>query len=227
MNSQDLIAAIVAHPDDEVLACGATLARHADAGDRIRILILATGGTSRVGASADKTAILEQQAQEASKVLGAEAVEFARFPDNMLDTVPLLEITRRVEAFLSQFPAKTVYTHHFGDLNIDHQICHRSVITALRPTPETKTTTILAGEVLSSTEWGSVMSEPFIPTEFVDVNTTLDRKLRAMQCYTGELCDWPNPRSEQGIKTLAQFRGAQCTIKFAEAFITLRRVHIL
>lgn len=225
MQSKTLIAAIVAHPDDEVLACGATLAQHVDSGDRVRVLVLATGGTSRTDGSVDAKDILEQQAQKASDALGVEAIEFARFPDNMLDTVPLLNIVQRIEEFLLKFPAETVYTHHFGDLNIDHQMCHRSVITALRPKPETKTTTILAGEVLSSTEWGSSMSKPFVPTEFVDITSTLERKLMAMKCYIGELCDWPHPRSIQGIKTLAHFRGAQCGTSCAEAFVTVRRVH--
>jgi LmbE family N-acetylglucosaminyl deacetylase len=226
MKPGSLVAAIVAHPDDEVLACGATLARHSDAGDRVCVLILATGATSRSGFSAEETEQLEQKAQKAGNILGIDTIDFGQFPDNKLDTIPLLEVTQRVEAFLSAFPATTVYTHHSGDLNIDHQICHRAVITALRPKPGTKTTTILAGEVLSSTEWGSLMSKPFVPTEFVDITSTLERKIRAMKCYTKELRDWPHPRSEEGIRTLARLRGGQSGLGCAEAFATLRRLQI-
>ena len=134
------IAVIVAHPDDEVLGFGGAIAHHAKSGDAVHILILATGLASR---SADKTAApaaldeLREQAQSAATILQAESVEFADFPDNAMDSVPLLDVVVRIESFLSKIAPTTLYTHHMGDLNVDHGVTARAVLTACRPLPGT------------------------------------------------------------------------------------------
>lgn len=219
------IAAIFAHPDDEVLGCGATLARHARDGAEIRILILATGLTSRVDADADALAALRTEAERAAQAMGAASVEFADFPDNQMDSVPLLAVAKRVEAFLESFPAERIYTHHLGDLNVDHQVTHRAVLTACRPLPGASVREILASEVNSSTEWAPPGLAPaFVPTDFVNAAATLEAKLAAMSCYDGELRDWPHPRSLKGITALARWRGTQAGFDAAEAFMTVRRL---
>lgn len=219
------IAAIFAHPDDEVLACGATLARHAAAGDEVRILILATGLTSRGAVPPEELARLRDHAAAAAAALGAAGVELANFPDNAMDSLPLLDVVKRVEAFLDGFPADTIYTHHAGDVNVDHRVTHQAVITACRPLPGACVRTILAGEVNSSTEWTPPGSLPaFLPSEFVTVEATLAAKLAAMECYPGELRQWPHPRSLKGIKALARWRGTQSGCEAAEAFVTVRRL---
>lgn len=219
------VAAIFAHPDDEVLACGATLARHARAGDEVRILILATGLASRGAAADEAFAALRNDAEHAAAALGATRVDFADFPDNAMDSVPLLEVVKRVEAFLAEFPAQRVYTHHAGDVNVDHRVVHMAVVTACRPLPGATVREILAGEVNSSTEWTPPGSLPaFLPTEFVDVSATLAAKLAAMACYGGEIRAWPHPRSLKGIEMLAGWRGTQSGCEAAEAFVTVRRL---
>lgn len=221
----DRIAAIFAHPDDEVLACGATLARHAAEGAEVRILILATGLASR-GAAADVAfAALRQDGERAAAAMGAQGIEFADFPDNAMDSVPLLDVVKRVEAFLAAFPARRVYTHHAGDVNVDHRVVHQAVITACRPLPGAAVREILAGEVNSSTEWAPAGSlPPFLPTEFVNVSATLAAKQAAMACYGSELREWPHPRSLRGIEALARWRGTQSGCDAAEAFTTVRRL---
>lgn len=218
------VAAIFAHPDDEVLGCGATLAKHAAAGDDVRILILATGLAARGSADRGELAELRKQAEAAAAVLGAASVTFAEFPDNQMDTVALLSVVQRVEAFLEETSPDLIYTHHGGDLNVDHRVTHQAVVTACRPLPGRKPLEIRACEVNSSTEWASRPLAPFEPTIFEPIADTLAKKREALACYTGELRDWPHPRSTDGVDALACWRGAQCGHEAAEAFQLVRKV---
>lgn len=218
------VAVIVAHPDDEVLLAGGAIARHADAGDSVRILILATGAAARGGDQAAAMEHLRAEAQRAAKILGAASVGLREFPDNRMDTVPLLEVVKSVEAFLAEAPCDLIYTHHRGDLNVDHRIAHQAVVTACRPVPGARVAEILAGETNSATEWASPGFAPFQPTDFLDIGRALDRKLRALECYEGEIRQWPHPRSAEGIRTLARWRGTQVGVEAAEAFMLVRRI---
>lgn len=218
------VAAIFAHPDDEVLACGASLAKHSAQGDDVRILILATGLTSRGAASDDQLENLKNDARNAAKKMGVDHVAFGGFPDNAMDSVPLLEVVKSVEAFLTDHPATVIYTHHMGDMNIDHQVTARAVLTAARPLPGGTDLTILAGEINSSTEYAPPPMQPFTPTEYHNVERTLDAKIKAMAAYKGELREWPHPRSLKALEHQAKNRGAQAGMEAAEAFMTLRRI---
>ncbi len=190
----------------------------------MRILILATGLASRGPASKEDIARLRRDGEKAAAILGASSIAFADFPDNAMDSVALLDIVRRIEAFLAEFHAEIIYTHHMGDLNVDHRRTHMAVLTACRPLPESPPVEILAAEVLSSTEWGAPGSPAFVPTDFLDIEGALERKVAAMECYASELRAFPHPRSADGIRALARYRGAQCGRRAAEAFVLLRRV---
>ena len=218
------IAAIFAHPDDEVLGCGASLALHADRGDQVRILLLATGLAARAKPSAAALKTLRTQAQAAAEVLGATSVDFADFPDNAMDSVPLLAVVKQVEQFLGRHGADVIYTHHAGDLNVDHRVTHQAVVTATRPTPGAGDIEILASEVNSSTEWATPPLAPFVPTDFVDVAATLQRKIDALSCYASEVRGWPHPRSADGVRALGRWRGTSCGCEAAEAFSLVRRI---
>lgn len=218
------IAAIFAHPDDEILACGATLARHARSGDEVRIFIMATGLASRGEATDEDFKKLQAEARKAAGEIGATEVVFGNFPDNAMDSVPLLDVVKGIEIFLSGFPASVIYTHHMGDMNVDHEIVARAVLTAARPLPGCGELTILAGEVNSSTEYAAHPMPAFRPTEYVNVTETLSCKIAGMAAYEGELRDWPHPRSLKGIEYQARNRGAQSGFEAAEAFMTLRRI---
>lgn len=223
MTEHQTVAAIFAHPDDEVLAAGATLAAHAARGERVHILILATGLTARGDPPSGAVARLREQAKRAAGILGASAIEFADFPDNRMDTVALLDVVQRVEAHLDGLRPARVFTHHGGDLNIDHRIVHRAVMTACRPLPNLPPCEILAGEVPSSTEWAAQAMDQFTPTVFIDVAAALQTKLTALECYEDELGAWPHPRSVDGVRALARWRGTQCGRTAAEAFMLMRR----
>lgn len=224
--SQTRVSVIVAHPDDEVLGFGGAIARHADRGDEVSILILATGLAARSETDAPETtalSTLREQAEAAADILGAVHLIFGEFADNKMDAVPLLEVVKQVEHFLSDRTPTILYTHYGGDLNIDHQIVSRAAITACRPIPGAKVTEILAGEVNSTTEW-ALPGHGFCPTDFLDISEVLDRKVRALECYAGELRDWPHPRSAKGIETQAQWRGMQSGLDAAEAYQLVRRI---
>jgi LmbE family N-acetylglucosaminyl deacetylase len=217
------VLVVAAHPDDEVLGCGATIARHAAAGDEVRVLILAEGITSR-GKSAG-LARLRRSAQAANRRLGVRKLELGRFPDNRMDGEDLLDVVRFIERRVDAFAPALVYTHHAGDLNVDHQVTHRAVLTACRPLPGSSVVRILCFEVPSSTEWQSPAAAPtFAPNWFCDVSATLAVKLDALRAYAGEMRKWPHPRSLSAVEHLARWRGATVGVDAAEAFVLARAV---
>lgn len=220
------ILAIVAHPDDEILGCGGTLAKFAREGWEVYVLILSHGVVSRYKSKEkvvkEKVSELETQAREANKIIGTERIFILDFPDNMFDTVPLLEIVKSIEKFKNMIRPSLVFTHFREDLNIDHRIAYRATITAMRPLPNETVKEILSFEVLSSTEWQCPPS--FSPNVFVDISDTIDLKLHAMKAYKEELRTPPHPRSLETIKLNAAVWGSKVGLKFAEAFELIRKI---
>ena len=211
---------IVAHPDDEVLGCGATIAKHIQNGDKAQVVFLTDGFSSR-----ENSSNRDSSAYKVSEILGCEEPIFLNLPDNQLDAIPLLKIVKKVEKVIENFQPSVVYTHHIGDLNIDHQITHKAVMTACRPQPNFCVKEIYSFEVLSATHWQSPsMGNAFIPNYFVDVSGFMDNKIKALQCYDGEMRDPPHARSYKSVENLAKFRGSLAGIKFAEAFFLERLV---
>ena len=230
MSKQVLVVA--AHPDDEVLGCGGTSAWHVARGDNVHVLIVAEGATSR-GAERDTTAdaaalsALQDAARGAASALGTEPPLFGGLPDNRLDTVPLLDVVKLVEATAEAVKPQIVYTHHAGDLNVDHQVVARAVATAFRPLPGASARTIYSFETVSSTEWAigqSAASSVFQPTRFVDVSAHLDAKAAALECYAMEMRPFPHARSVEAIEALARVRGASVGLAAAEAFGVCREI---
>ncbi len=230
MTSPTLI--IAAHPDDEVLGCGGTIAKLAEQGGAVHLAFLADGvgarRTPEATPSAEQQQALDHRrraAQRAADSLGAASVSFDDLPDNQLDSIPLLDITQRVEALIARHRPGTVFTHHAGDLNIDHRRVHQAVVTACRPQRGHPVRTLLTFEVPSSTEWQPLGSgATFAPNWFVDISATLARKLAALDAYAEELRAWPHPRSRQGVEHLARWRGATVGCEAAEALVLARRL---
>jgi LmbE family N-acetylglucosaminyl deacetylase len=220
------VAVIVAHPDDEVLGCGGTIRRHILAGDEVWVVILADGETSREGTSGDKAVVeRETAAQAAANILGVQHLAVHRFADNRLDAEPLLGIIRVVEQHIREISPETVYTHHAGDLNIDHRRTHEAILTACRPQLNHPVTPMLAFETPSSTEWQQPSGAlSFSPNWFVDISSTLENKMLALKAYSREMRPWPHPRSYQGIQHLARWRGATVGCDAAEAFMLVREI---
>ena len=210
------ILVVVAHPDDEVLGIGGTLASHAKAGDEISCLFLADGETSRAAGDNATINARQEAAHKAAKILGIQHLFFGKFPDNKMDSVPLLDVVQEVERYIQDIKPDVIYTHHQGDLNIDHQITYRSVMTASRPIPDTFfVKQIFCFETLSSTEWG--VHETFIPNTYHDIEGSFTAKIKALECYENEMRAEPHPRSYKVVEALAIKRGSESGLQKAEA----------
>ena len=223
-----IVHVIAAHPDDEVLGCGGVIAKHVIQGDEVHVLILAEGITSR-GEKRDhknrKTELseLSKSANEAHRILGSTSLKMLDFPDNRMDSVDLLDIIKVIELEIIEKKTDTIYTHHQGDLNIDHRLTHQAVVTACRPVPEQEVYRIINFEIPSSTEWQTPTSESaFVPNCFVNITDTLKLKLNALKAYEGEMREWPHSRSIQALEHLARWRGASSGFDAAEAFMIIR-----
>jgi len=225
------VLVIAAHPDDEVLGCGGTAARLSREGHELHFAIMGEGITSRYSqrddADAEQLARLHRQAHTAAAKVGVKNVVLHSLPDNRLDTVPLLDVVKIVEDLVSRIEPEIIYTHHAGDLNVDHGVIHRAVLTATRPVAGQTVREIYAFEVPSSTEWAFQRIEPsFRPNVFVDVTGTLDAKIAAMECYESEARKFPHPRSPEALRAIAVRWGSVVGCGAAEAFELVRSVRL-
>ena len=224
------VVVVAAHPDDEVLGCGGTIAWHADAGDQVQVLIIAEGATSRQqqrdrSQAMEDLSLLSHAAQQAGNILGARGVELLDLPDNRLDSLNRLDLIKRIEERIERHQPQVVYVHHAGDVNVDHRRLHEAVVTACRPTPGQPVRRLLSFEVASSTEWQPPGSAPpFQPNWFVDISAQWPRKREALAAYASEMRPWPHARSLEALEHLARWRGAQVGVEAAEAFCLLRQV---
>jgi LmbE family N-acetylglucosaminyl deacetylase len=219
------ILIVAAHPDDEVLGCGATAARMAREGHSVYISILGEGMTSRP--EADRTPLddLHTCARRAADMVSAKDLCLHGLPDNRFDTLPLLEVVQIVEERIARLRPEVVYTHHGGDLNVDHQVTNRAVLTATRPMAGHPVRELYTFEVASSTEWAFQRLEPvFRPNVFVDVSRHLETKVRAMAAYQSESRAFPHPRSSEALVAAAARWGCVAGCAAAEAFELIRSV---
>lgn len=213
------VLVVAAHPDDEVLGCGGTVARHVDEGDVVHILFMADGVTSRRLFNKYDLEKRNKAAYESCEILGTESPQFLGLPDNKMDTVALLDIVQKLEKIIDKTKASVIYTHHDQDLNIDHRITHQAVITACRPQPESNINEIYSFEILSSTEWNSPSTKnTFIPNRFVDISKSIERKIKALNAYEEEMREFPHSRSIETVKLLAKFRGSTVGLRAVESF---------
>jgi len=217
------VAVIAAHPDDEALGCGGTLVKCKQSGDEISLLFMTDGISARDNTTSQAHSLRKQGIQNALDMISPHYYQFLDFPDNQLDSIPLLEIVKKVKHFLAQTQPDIVLTHFYNDLNIDHAITCRAVLTAARPGSAPSIKQILSFEIPSSTEW-AIGQGSFRPDSYVDISAVIEDKMALVKCYETEIRPYPHPRSLENIRALAQMRGAQNALPHAEAFMTLRRV---
>jgi LmbE family N-acetylglucosaminyl deacetylase len=166
---------------------------------------------------------LRKEAENANKILGVKKIYTFGFPDNRFDTVPLLDIIKTLEKVKSKVQPEVVFTHHYGDLNIDHQITFKAVMTAFRPTKDESVKEIYSFEIPSSTEWNAPSSLTyFMPDYFVDVSKNLKVKINALKEYETELREFSHPRSLKAVELNAKQWGVKMGFEAAEAFKTIR-----
>lgn len=228
-NNERRILVIAAHPDDEVLGCGGTIARLVKEEFEFFIAILGEGVTSRYQQreQSDKKSIesLHNQSRKVAEMLGVRDIFLYGLPDNRFDTLPLLDVVKIIEKLIDHLKPQEIYTHHSGDLNIDHAIVHRAVLTATRPVPACSVQRIYTFEVPSTTEWGfGQFSTGFQANVFVDISVTLEKKIDAMAIYESEIRIFPHPRSPEALRALAMRRGSVVGLKAAEAFQLIREI---
>jgi LmbE family N-acetylglucosaminyl deacetylase len=217
------VLVVAAHPDDELLGPGGTLAKHAAAGDEVHALILADGATSRYDAA--MVDVLAEYSQRAGKVLGLASVIARSFPDQRLDMVGVVDLTRAVEEIADQVRPDVVYTHFPGDVNTDHGAVSRAAWIACRPYVLPHLRRFAVYETPSSTEWAWPLDGGvFAPGLFIDVTKTLELKLAAMECYDSELRDYPHPRSLRALAERAAYWGSRVGRSAVEPFQVLREV---
>lgn len=222
-NSSKRAAVVVAHPDDEILGCGGSIAKMASEGIAVHVLVLGQGLAARGKSGSALISSLKELrvcGQKANQAVGSHKVVFLNFPDNKFDSVPLLNITKAVESFIVSVKPIEVFTHSRQDLNIDHRICAEAVMTATRPLPGSFVRSVYAFEVLSSSEWN--FGKSFSPNMFIDISAHIDAKKKAISEYISEIREYPHPRSLKGVETLASYRGIQSGFFYAEAFSAMR-----
>ena len=213
---------VAAHADDEILGAGGTIANHTRAKDEVCLLILGDGEIVKPKPNIKRR---ENQARKVAQLLKINHLFLERFPDNQFDSIPLLQIIRKVESYFEKIKPNIVYTHFASDLNIDHRRTFQAVLTACRPQPNYYVKTILSFEVLSSTSWQiHDQANAFCPTQYHDISGSIDLKIKAMKIYRQEIRPHPHPRSIKGIRTLAQYRGMEVGYQYAEAFQVVRNL---
>jgi LmbE family N-acetylglucosaminyl deacetylase len=225
------VLVVAAHPDDEVLGCGGTVARLGREGHEIYTAILGEGNTARCRhrEDADPRLIndLHLRCHEAARTLGARPPIMYDLPDNRFDSIAILDIIKIVEDLVTKLAPEVIYTHHGGDLNIDHGITHRAVLTATRPILGQPVRDIYAFEIASSTEWAFQSFAPmFRPGRFVEISKTLEAKVQALNCYESEIRVFPHPRSPEAIRAIARRWGSTVGCEMAEAFEVVRVIRL-
>ncbi len=219
------VLVVAAHPDDEVLGAGGSIARHVSQGDQVTVMILGAGLSARYADPAQvadgQLQQLQSDARQSAKIMGVTDLRLFDLPDNRFDSLDLLVIVKIIEAVIAEIRPAIIYTHFHGDLNIDHQRTARAVLTACRPLAESPVRRLLAFEVPSATGWG-FPEHPFMPTVFVGISATLQQKLAAMAVYGSETRDFPHPRSGEALSVRARSWGSQAGMVAAEPFMLIR-----
>jgi LmbE family N-acetylglucosaminyl deacetylase len=225
------ILVVAAHPDDEVLGMGATIAKYVKLGHKFHVSFLGEGLFSRTGKARPKgqreTALkmLRHSSQKAGKILGVKEISFHDFPDNSFDTVPFLTLVKCVEREIEKAGPEVIYTHFYGDLNIDHRLTFEACLTAARPLPGKAISRILCFETFSSTEWQApIVEKNFVPNWFEEITGFMNKKKEALMAYSSEMRPYPHPRSLEGCEIAAKRWGLKIGLPKAEAFWLMREI---
>ena len=225
LSMKNNIVVFAAHPDDEALGCSGSLALHSLNKDNIFVVFMTDGVSSR-HSNNNKRNVNKRKINCLSSLktlnIKEQNIYFLNFPDNQLDTVPLLKIVKEVEKIINKCNPCIVYTHFKNDLNIDHKITYEAVMTACRPLPNSTIEKILLFEVLSSTDWSLNNNSPFQPNFFVDITKSFKKKINAIKKYENEIKKKPHSRSLNNVKNLAIYRGSSVGVNYAEAFMVER-----
>jgi N-acetylglucosamine malate deacetylase 1 len=222
------ILIIAPHADDEVLGCGATIAKHTSFGDEVWVIIATNahkGAPDLFTESEIKK--VRSEASRAHTILGVANTIFMDFPAPKLDVFPSFELSLAFSEIITQFRPTYLYLPHHGDIHLDHQSIYRSALVSARPQNASSITNIYCYETLSETEWSPMQGDYFFkPNHFVEVGDTMDIKIEALSCFESQLRNFPHPRSLDTVKHLLAYRGSTIGVIAAEAFEVERQIVI-
>lgn len=213
MNNKVLILA--AHPDDEVLGCGGTIRKYKEENSKVFVCFVTDGSSTQYAYNPKLIRQKEKECELANKILGVDEIIKLNLPDMKLDTIPHFKLNQKLEKVIDEIKPNILYTHSSTDINKDHFLINLSTLITIRP-GKLYLEKVYEYEVLSSTEWQR--NSAFIPNSFVDITRFIDLKIKSFTKYKTEIREYPHPRSPQGIRTLAKYRGIQSGYKYAEAF---------
>lgn len=220
---------IAAHPDDEILGCGGTIRRLINEGNEAYALILSDGITSRYSSITPEVKehikVRLNENVSSNKILGYNEEFLCEFKDNSFDKEIFLNIVKAIEKYVDFIKPSIIFTHHYGDLNIDHRLTFEAVQTATRPMKECSVKELYCFETVSSTEWNFIAQDKFVPNYFVNIEDTLKDKIKAIKCYESEMRSYPHPRSIEGLEVCAKRWGTVAGCNYAEAFEIIRKVY--
>ncbi len=231
--SKSRVLVFAAHPDDEVLGCGGTIAYHRAKEEEVGVCYISEGVSSRFNFEDYKIRQKwekemfnrEEMAKNAASILDFQIIDFLRLPNLRMNDINILDIAKKLIKIIEKFKPDIVYVNFPGDMNSDHKVTFDSVFTALRPSAHHNVNDILCYEVLSSTEWApSISKHNFQPNTFIDITNYFDTKIKSINAYNFEMRSEPHPRSKSTIKSLCVFRGSQIGVKYAESFMSIRRL---
>ena len=215
------VLVLAAHPDDEVLGMGGTIAVHTERGDEVHVVVVTDGSSTQYPGDAETRARKEEEAVRAAAELGVTNYVHLDLPDMRLDTLAHVDVNRLVEQHIGDFGPAVVYTPQ-PDVNRDHRVLFDSVAVATRPTPGQPVRRLLTYAPTSSTEWTPAAVNWFVPNWYVDITETLERKVASFAHYETERRDYPHPRSERAIRAAASYHGSSCGCEYAEPFVLVR-----
>lgn len=217
------ILVIAPHADDEVLGCGGIISKYASKGNDVYVAIITKACEPLFSKKDDE--IDKKESNAVHKFLGVQETIYLDFPAAMLESVPRHELNAAISKLINKVKPDEVYIPHRGDMHLDHKMIVDACMVGLRPRGKNKVSRIYAYETLSETEWDIPNTvNAFIPNVYVDISKHLDKKIKAMKLYKSQICKYPDPRSDQGIKALAMLRGSTVSKEYAEAFMLIREI---
>ena len=217
------VLVVAPHPDDEVLGCGGVMARHAAAGDEVHVVVVTRGHPEVF--SEESVDRVRSEARDAHLILGVRSVRYLDFPAPRTDTIPRHMVADAIARVVDELQPAIMYVPHHGDMHFEHGMTYEACLVATRPRGNTSVRRVLAYETPSETDWAPPMPGcAFQPTVYVDIQSQLEKKLKAMACFESQLQPSPHPRSIENLESLARLRGAASGLRAAEAFMLAREV---
>lgn len=220
------VIVIAPHADDEIIGCGATMAKHIMAGDEVFVIIAtnAAFGAPELF-SQEMIESVRAEALKAHKYLGVKETFFLDFPAPALNAHPEYKISIKISEIFNLIKPSILYLPHPGDIHQDHKAIYRASLVSARPQGNYSVKNIYCYETLSETEWTPMHERPFVPNHFVEVSDFFDIKCNAMKYFESQIKNFPHTRSLETFEALAKFRGSTVGVKCAEAFFVERQIN--